>query len=388
MAKSPTREEILGDSSLENLNNTENLTLVSNSIKHNALHGLDNAETLHIHLNRETLDAPSETLAHELQHTKNKLQGKIRVDIPTAGGKDRQSFTWNEGETPEAVATRIKRRQLLDRAVYVGKVGPEKRVEDICAAMVKVANEPMLGSSTGKASKGSYMGYEFVVDKGAKMEDALFAWKEQALMPRLLKQIEEKPEYYPEEYAHRLESYDDKTKIDSSADSYYDAAMAEILVTKYPEYADKLTMLQLLNAYEKREKQNTGALRDALYSSTEKYIEKGEEALPYTLENVVTINKNRDKLASALATSDDSTSTISKGRMIYKLMFCVADAELKVLKKLKPEDLQGKSAYLLGAGMAIAEKHNDKEVLKMMHSELMRQNKEFKKKTFDLRNPK
>ncbi len=362
MAKSPTREEILGDSSLENLNNTENLTLVS--IKHDALHGLDNAETLHIHLNRETLDASSKTLMHELQHAKNKLQGKIRVDIPTAGGKDRQSFTWNEGETPEAVATRIKRRQLLDRAVYVGKVGPEKRVEDICAAMVKVANEPMLGSSTGKAAKGSYMGHEFVVDKGATIEDALFAWKEQALMPRLLKQIEEKPEYYPEEYAHRLESYDDKTKIDSSADSYYDAAMAEILVTKYPEYADKLTMLQLLNAYEKSGKQNTDTIGNVLRNITKKYVYKVEEKFPQTLENVITLNMNKNKLASA------SAFTSSEDR--FALMLRIADTELKMLRELKPEDLQFVSDNQLAEGRKIAARHKDAgDFEKMFTNELI-----------------
>ncbi len=362
------------------INQPKNLTLLTGD-KHNALHGLDNAETLHIHLNRETLDASSETLMHELQHAKNKLQGKIRVDIPTAGGKDRQSFTWNEGEAPEAVATRIKRRQLLDKAAYVGKVGPEKRVEDICAAMVKVANEPMLGSSTGKASKGSYMGYEFVVDKGAKMEDALFAWKEQALMPRLLEQIKQQPEKnYPERYAHRLSLTDDNTIIDSSADSYYDAAMAEILITKYPEHADKLTMLQLLNAYEKSGKQNTNTIGNVLRNITKKYVYKVEEKFPQTLENVITLNMNKNKLASA------SAFTSSEDR--FALMLRIADTELKMLRDLKPEDLQFVSDNQLAEGIKIAARHKDAGDFEKMFTNELIKNRLAKGKIFDPRNPK
>ncbi len=369
------------------INQPKNLTLLTGD-KHVPLHGLDNAETLHIHLNRETLDAPSETLAHELRHAKNKLQGKIRVDIPIAGGKDRQSFTWNEGEAPEAVATRIKRRQLLDKAAYVGKVGPEKRVEDICAAMVKVANEPMLGSSTGKASKGSYMGYEFVVDKGAKMEDALFAWKEQALMPRLLKQIEEKPEYYPEEYAHRLESYDDKTKIDSSADSYYDAAMAEILVTKYPEYADKLTMLQLLNALSKTEYKTdiSEKLLAELNKSAEKFA-KGAETFPPTLENIVTLNKQREELDSLLS-GKFGYDAYEGGTLKADFEKRVGEVELKMLRELKPENLQFVSDNQLAEGIKIAARHKDAGDFEKMFTNELIKNRLAKGKIFDPRDPK
>ncbi|MBR1825617.1 MAG: hypothetical protein IJ770_03425 [Alphaproteobacteria bacterium] len=280
-----------------------------------------------------------------------KKESSSRILSPTEKQNDSDTkMTENEK------SAQIRRQSLLRRAVSVSRQNGSTvlSVDELCKQMVKVSRQPFFQSiyyeytkaqrrTFGQPVKADYEGHTFVIDENSGLAKALSAWKEQACTPWL----EER--FSPEFLAKMMEQSAKYTKIRDSSDSYQEAAVAELLVTKYPEHADKLTMLQLLNAYEKSGKQNADTIGNVLRNSAEKYVYNVEETFPQTLENVVTLNMNKDKLASVLVSNEDR----------FSLALRIAYTELKMLKELKPEDLRHYPDSIIAEGLKIADKHID-----------------------------
>lgn len=326
-------------SELAEVNEPKNLTIVSG--KHKILHEFDEVEV------------PT----HETQHLKN------------------SRTTAFEGAVFEA-ARRSAHRALLNVAVTVDNKenGRYLSEDELCRKMVEAAK-------TNKAAKAEYNGYTFVIGHGTNQQGALYELKEQVLKPWMAEKIEQGM-IDSEDVLSMLQRGTGRNYNEISWSSFKEACAVEILLDKYPEHADKITMMQLANALSKavsiRDKDAYGKLNTALLASTKRFI-NGEENFPPTLENVVALNQTGDEIIF------NAGIAISQSKFDKR----VAETELKMLQDLKPEDLRDKSAYMLGAGMAIAEKHKGMDAaLKMLYNELMRQNKEHREKSSDPRNPK
>lgn len=189
--------------------------------------------------------------------------------------------------------------------------------------------------------KAEFEGMMFVVDKGATMAQTLQAWKEQAGKPFVEK-------FSPDILAKSQKFSADETDLGDTSRSYWQAAEAEVLLTKHPEYADKLSMLQILNAFNKSKRKNVDVIGKALIQSAKRFTE-GEETFPITLENMVALNENKDQLIFALGVGVNSS----------KLEKRIHDSELKMLKNLQQEDLNVVSDFMISSGLKIAEKHNE-----------------------------
>ena len=238
----------------------------------------------------------------------------------------------------ENLYDRIKNQKLLDDAELI-KVdygvdsNRNNNLELLCKSMVNAAkNGPV---------KAEYEGKMFVVDTGATIEQTFHAWKEQAWKPFL-------SEKFPPEMLANILNLSQETDLENTARSYKDAAAVEILVTEYPEYADKLSMLQLLNAFCKSTKKSADAIVEALIQNAKRFT-NGEETFPINLENMVTLERNKDMLIFALGVSVDGN----------KLDKRIRESELQMLKGLEPEDLTHTSDATISAGIKIAEKHKD-----------------------------
>ncbi|MBR2299262.1 MAG: hypothetical protein IJ870_01650 [Alphaproteobacteria bacterium] len=257
---------------------------------------------------------------------------------------------------------RVKRKQLLDRALFVPcevSKGQRLSVDELLKQMVKTSAERKL------PVKSEFEGHEFSIDAGMPMGPALKAWKDQACMPWL----EEMP---PQDVADVLNDTSKATRIENNSRSFQEAAAVEILVTKYPEHADKLTTLQLLNSFYRAKEENVGNLETALDASLNKYL-AGEQTFPVTLQNVVTLQQLRESY-SAMKLEDPQ-----------KLNDRMAQTELEMLQNLTPNDLTYVSDKLLADGFKIAQKHKEKgDFTQIFQNELM-QNRLGKGNIFDPR---
>lgn len=311
------------DNPLKKVNQPENLTLIKDGTKHEILHELPTHEEIHRRNQRAFVMEPGV---------------KPTIEKPTPRYKQDNSSRIAE------VAKQAKLIGLMKEAITINRTqGTDVlSIDELCRQMVEAAT-----TSPVKAVDEEFM---FVIEKGANLWEALSAWKEQALKPKIHKQIKEKPKKYPAVYVNRLETNNDRTKIDCTSDSFYDAAMTELLVTKYPEHADKITLLQLINAYDKAEIGSVGQakINEQMDASTKKYM-SGEEVFPLTLQNVVTFNENNSILLLSSAVNISA----------HDLEKRTAETELKMLKSLQPEDLEFVSDRLISEGSKIAEKHKD-----------------------------
>lgn len=239
----------------------------------------------------------------------------------------------------EQLRENMKQKDLLNQATLVevdeGKDGNRfNHVNLLCKTMVDAAK-------TGPV-KAEYGGNMFVVDKGATIAKTLQAWKEQVEKPFI-------ETLKPDALANTLRFQAGSPYIDDKAQSYSQAAMVEILVTKYPEYTDKISMLQLLNAFEKSTRKNIDAIGKTLIQNTKRFI-NGEETFPPTLENMAALEQNKDMLSFALSIGVNS----------YELKKRIQETELKMLKNLQPEDVSDLPDSKISAGLRIAQKHKDK----------------------------
>lgn len=238
----------------------------------------------------------------------------------------------------EQLRENLKRKDLLNRAAlievdYGCDANRYNNINLLCKTMVTAAK-------TGPV-KAEYEDNMFVVDKGATMAETLQAWKEQAGKPFL-------EQFSPKALANSMKISADITDLGDTSASYFQAASTEILVTKYPEYNDKLSMLQLLNALKKSTRKNIDAIGEALNKNAKRFI-KGEETFPPTLENMVALDQNKKMLSFALGVSINSKELEKR----------IQETELKMLKNLQPEDLSYLSDSMIVAGAKIAEKHKD-----------------------------
>lgn len=284
----------------KDVNQPKNLTLAG-SKTHEPLHSFD-------------------TVTHETRHAEN---AKI-----THGNEASQKHK------------NLRRKDLLNRAEYISDEG-YLGIDNLCKKMVKAAKVGPV--------KSADEGYMFVVDKGATLEETLFAWKEQVRKPWLEERLKN-GKITPETLVKIVQKKANSTNIDNTAVSFIEAATVELLVTKYPEHADKLTLLQLINAYNKAgigsETQNK--IDDLLEKNIREYM-SGKETFPPSLENVVTFNNENDILLFS-STMDISTHDLEKR---------VAATELKMLQSLQPEDLELVSDKVLSEGNKIAKKHKE-----------------------------
>lgn len=321
------------DNPLKKVNQPKNLTLIKDGIKHEILHELPTHEEIHRRNQRTFVMEPGVKPIIEKPAPRYKMDNSSRITEVTKQAK-------LIGLMKEAIT--INRTQGTDVL----------SIDELCRQMVEAAK-----TSPVKAVDKEFM---FVIEKGANLWEALSAWKEQALKPKLHKQIKEKPKKYPAVYVNLLETYNDRTKIDCTSDSYFEAAMAEILVTEYPEHADKITMLQLLNAHNKTEYKTdiSEKILKELNKSAKRFA-KGEETFPPTLQNIATLNEYRDFIDDYLLAGKFSSDAYQGGTLKEDFDKRVAEAELKMLKELKPEDLEFVSDRLISAGSKIAAKHKD-----------------------------
>ena len=320
------------DNPLKKVNQPENLTLIKDGTRHETLHELPTHEEIHRRNQRTFVMEPGV---------------KPTIEKPTPRYKQDNSSRIAE------VAKQAKLIGLMKEAITINRTqGTDVlSIDELCRQMVEAAK-----TSPVKAVDEEFM---FVIEKGANLWEALSAWKEQALKPKLHKQIKEKPKKYPAVYVNRLETNNDRTKIDYTSDSFYDAAMTELLVTKYPGHTDKITMLQLLNAHNKADLDSdiSKKISKEFNKSAEKFA-KGEETFPPTLQNIATLNEYRDSIDFLLA-GKFGYDAYQGGTLKEDFDKRVAEAELKMLKELKPEDLEFVSDRLISAGSKIAAKHKD-----------------------------
>jgi hypothetical protein len=216
-------------------------------------------------------------------------------------------------------------------------------VDLLCKTMVDAAK-------TGPV-KAECDGYVFVVDKSAKMMETLQAWKEQAEKPFWEK-------FSPDRLAHILKLNADITDLGDTASSYSEAAFTETLVTKHPEYTDKISMLQLLNAFKKSTRENIDAISDALIQNAKRFV-NGEETFPPTLENMVELDKNKGMLSLVLASDVNS----------HELKKRIQETELTMLKNLQPDYLSCLPDSTIVASIEIAKKHKDSGNFEEMFSQ-------------------
>ncbi len=248
----------------------------------------------------------------------------------------------------EQLRENMKRKDLLNRATLIEvnnglDANRFNYIDLLCKTMVDAAK-------TGPV-KAEYEDKMFAIDKDATKEDALQAWKEHAGKPFM-------EQFSPDIIAKDLKLNADNTDLGDTVRSYWSAAGTEILVTKYPEYADKVSMLQLLNAFSKSSRKNTDAIAHALIQNAKRFV-NGEETFPPTLRNMVELDKNKDMLSFALSVG---VNTVELNKRIQ-------ETELKMLKNLQPEDLSYLSDSMIFAGGKIAEKHKDSGDFKRMFSQ-------------------
>jgi len=232
----------------------------------------------------------------------------------------------------------LRERESMNRAVYVPWEVPLQEyptVDELLQKMVHTAAQKHAPVRT------EWNGIKFGIEADMPMGVALQVWKDKACKP-----LFEKDD--PQELADSLKDCSKNTRINNTAQSFQEAALTEILVSKHPEHANELTTLQLLNAmYRARDEKTVGKIEEALDASLAKYIE-GEKTFPITLQNVVTLQKLTDSWS------------VMKLKDTQKLENRIEQTELEMLKNLKPEDLRGISDKLLADGNQIALKYKDK----------------------------
>lgn len=238
----------------------------------------------------------------------------------------------------------IKLKYLMEKATFVdidngADASRSNHLGLLCKTMVDVAR-------FGPA-KAEYEGRMFVVDKGATMEETLQAWKEQAWKPFV------EAKYKAEVMEQILKLSAEDVCLDNTPTSYKEAGMTEVLISKYPESAKNLTMLQILNALKKSSGQNMDPIGKALKENVTRYT-KGEETFPPTLVNMVSLDENRDLLNLSLyfnvAPDPKYTRELDKR---------IKESELKMLKELTPEAMSYLSDSIIAGGLRIADKHKD-----------------------------
>ena len=232
----------------------------------------------------------------------------------------------------------LRERELMSRAIYVpwgGSLQQYSSVDELLQKMVQTAAQKHAPVKT------KWNGIEFGIEADMPIELALKVWKDKACKPLFEKDN-------PQVLADSLKDCSKNTRINDTAQSFQEAALAEILVSKHPEHTDELTMLQLLNAmYRVRDEKAAGKIEEALDASLAKYI-AGEKTFPITLQNVVTLQKLSDSWS------------VMKLKDTQKLENRIEQTELEMLKNLKSKDLKGISDKLLADGNRIALKHKDK----------------------------
>ena len=251
----------------------------------------------------------------------------------------------------EQMRDNLRRKDLLNRATLIEV---DKGVESNRLNYIELLCKTMVDAAKTGPVKAECEGNMFVVDKDATMAKTLQAWKEQAEKPFVEK-------FSPNTLVNILKLSADSTDLDDTASSYSQAAMAETFVTKYPEYADKLSTLQLLNAFKKGERKNLDTISDALIQNAKRFT-KGEETFSPTLENLVTLDQNKKLLSFILSVGVNS----------HEFEKRIQETELKMLKNLKPEDLSYLSDSTIFAGVKIAEKHKDSGNFKEIFSQEVR----------------
>lgn len=274
---------------------------------------------------------------------KNKpLQGLDEIpSVPTHEERHRKN-------TKEELLEKKERQDLLKDAITISR-----KQDGIAISTSELCKQVVEAAKTSPVKAEDY-GYVFVVRKGADLSEVLSAWKEQDCKPWL----KEEKEFTPEYLAKRLQEAE-FTEFGTFVDSYQEAAIVELLVTEHPEHADKISMLQLLNAYYKSEYRSYASekiLKE--FNNSAKRFAKGEETFPPTLENVVTFNEHRAKINFLLG-GVFSYDTHKGGTLKADFERRIAETELKVLKSLKPEDLEYVSDKTLADGLRIAGKHKE-----------------------------
>ncbi len=331
----------------KDVNHPKNLTLVDSKAHESWLH--------------------SDTLKHETARAKNRRSISPQ-EAKELGIKPRLKVerVWGPGELPDKKITLVydekevaqkrkdlRRKDLLNKATYISNE-EYLGIDNLCKKMVDSAKFGPVKSADD--------GFMFVVDKEATLEETLFAWKEQVRKPWLEERVKN-GELSPETLVKIVQKRADQTNIDNSAVSFMEAATVEFLVTKYPEHADKLTMLQLINAYKKAEIGSEAQLKinDLLEKNAREYM-SGKETFPTSLENVITFN-NESVILLASSTIDIGAHDLEKR---------VAETELKMLQGLQPEDLELASDKVLSEGNKIALKHKESgDFNKMFKNELL-----------------
>ena len=243
----------------------------------------------------------------------------------------------------DAAETRKKLhyRELMKKAVYVSSHEGARGlgVDNLVKKMV-------LEAKKGIPVKSEWQNREFVIDAELPLELALKEWREQACKPLLQQKIDD-GSLTPEKLIKTLQATAEDTCVDKKdSDSHINAAWTEALVTNFPEYADKPTILQIMNAYYKASDKNAVTLETILDTKIQKYISV-EETFPHTLDNIVALQRLSESYSA------------QKLENPQELEDKIAESELKMLKELNPEDLKYTSDALLAAGRNIAEKHQE-----------------------------
>lgn len=238
----------------------------------------------------------------------------------------------------EKLRYKMQRKDLLKQATLVEvdnglDVNVSNHITLLCKTMVDAAK-------TGPV-KAEYVGKMFVVDKGASREQVLQAWKEQAWKPYLM-------ENFNSETLINGFISSKEPDLSSSANSYRDAAVTEILVTKYPEHADKLSMLQLLNAVKKSTRENVDIIAKALLQNVNRFI-KGEETFQPTLKNMKTLEENKDYLTLILGVA------VKKAELEKRIQ----ESEQKILDNTQTPKQKS---------------NNASNIIKVLHDSCMKQN--------------
>ncbi len=241
----------------------------------------------------------------------------------------------------ELLRDKMKRATLIK--VDYGSASRLEQIDLLCRTMADAAqNGPV---------KAEYEGHMFVVEKGETLVEVMQKWKEQAGKP-FMETVD------PDVLATSLKLHEKDTDLDDTARSFFDSAATEVLVQKYPEYIDKLSMLHLLNAFIKSSEKNSDVMCDAFRQSVRRFS-KGEKTFPLTLKNMIAIDQNK------------LLFTVTFGHGVNRGEFekRISEAELKMLKSLKPFDLVYLSGSVMAAGIRIAEKHKDSGNFKKMFTQ-------------------
>ena len=332
---------------------------------------------------------------HEKAHTENQ-QPISHKEAKELGIKPRLKIKriWGPRELPDIKITEVydekevaqkrqelRRKDLLNKATLVeidfgANTTWSSRVDMLCKKMEEEAK-----SGPVKAEDGERM---FVVEEKSNLYQILQAWKEQAYKPWL---EERRQNGVPVDgMLDFLDMHDRETRIENSVTAFMQAAMVEQIIEHNPERADKITMLQLLNAYCMTEYKTdiSEKLLAELNKSAEKFA-KGAEAFPPTLENIVTLNKQREAL-NFLLSGKFGYDAYKGGTLKADFEKRVGEVELKMLKELTPEDLAEVSDNVIFEGRKIADKHKDAgDFGKLFSDEVMKRLSQGK--VFDPRDP-